>query len=333
MRNHTEFILLGLTDNPHLQVVIILYLSVTYAMSVTGNLTIVTLTLLDSRLHTPMYFFLSSFSLLEICFTSSCIPRFLATIATRDRTISYNCCVTQLFFFILLGATEFFLLAAMSNDRYVAICRPLHYMTIMSQRVCTLLVLCSLLAGFVFILSPVILGLQLDFYGSVEIDHFFCDVSPILLLSCSYTCLLELLALVLAMGTVLITLALVVTSYTASLRAILRLPSAQQRRKAFSTCYSHMVVVSVTSGSCIFMYINRSAKDRVNLTKGVAVLNTSVAPMLNPFIYSLRNQQVKQATRDLVHSVGFSSRRRGPLVTKSSRKMCRRCKVSTTETQ
>ncbi|XP_038599108.1 olfactory receptor 6C74-like [Tachyglossus aculeatus] len=309
MRNHTEFILLGLTDNTHLQVVILLYLSVTYAMSVTGNLSIVTLTLLDSRLHTPMYFFLRSFSLLEICFTSSCIPRFLVTIATRDRTISYNCCITQLFFFILLGATEFFLLAAMSYDRYVAICRPLRYMTIMSQRVCTLLVLCSLLAGFVVIFPPVILGLQLDFCGSVEIDHFFCDVSPILLLSCSDTWLLELLALVLAMGTVLITLALVVTSYTAIVRAILRLPSAQQRRKAFSTCSSHMVVVSITYGSCIFMYIKPSAKDRVNLTKGVAVLNTSVAPMLNPFIYTLRNQQVKQAIRDLVNGFGFSSRR------------------------
>uniref|UniRef100_A0A6I8PG74 Olfactory receptor n=2 Tax=Ornithorhynchus anatinus TaxID=9258 RepID=A0A6I8PG74_ORNAN len=292
-----EFILLGFTDNPTLQTVILLYMSVTYTMSVTGNLTIVTLTLLDSRLHTPMYFFLRSFSLLEICFTSACIPRFLATIATGDRTISYNCCITQLFFFFLLGATEFFLLAAMSYDRYVAICRPLHYTTIMNQRVCSLLVFCSWLAGFLVIFPPVILTLQLEFCGSVAINHFFCDVSPLLLLSCSDTGPLELLTFAVAVGTVLITLALVAVSYTAIAHTILRLPSSQQKRKAFSTCSSHMVVVSITYGSCIFMYIKPSAKDRVDLTKGVAVLNTSVAPMLNPFIYTLRNQQVKQAIR------------------------------------
>ncbi|XP_001516617.3 olfactory receptor 6C74-like [Ornithorhynchus anatinus] len=312
MRNHTpvtDFILLGLTDDPNLQAVILLYMSVTYILSVTGNFTIVTLTLMDSSLRTPMYFFLRCFSFLEICFTSTCIPRFLATIVTGDGTISYNCCATQLFFFILLGATEFFLLAAMSYDRYVAICWPLHYTAVMSQRVCTLLVLCSCLTGFVVIFPPVILGLQLDFCGSVAIDHFFCDVSPLLLLSCSDTWFLELMALVLAMGTLLLTLALVTASYVAIVRAILRLPSTQQKRKAFSTCSSHIVVVSITYGSCIFMYIKPSAKERVELTKGVAVLNTSVAPMLNPFIYTLRNQQVKQAFRVMVHRIGFSSRR------------------------
>ncbi|XP_038617115.1 olfactory receptor 6C74-like [Tachyglossus aculeatus] len=310
MRNHTqvtEFILLGLTDDPNLQVVILLYMSVTYILSITGNLIIVTLTLLDSRFHTPMYFFLCCFSFLEICFTSTCIPRFLVTIVTGDRTISYNCCATQLFFFIFLGATEFFLLAAMSYDRYVAICRPLHYTTVMNQKVCTLLVLCSCLTGFLVIFPPLILGLQLDFCGSGAIDHFFCDVSPFLLLSCSDTGFLELMAFILALGTLLVTLVLVAVSYTAIARAILRLPSAQQKRKAFSTCSSHMVVVSITYGSCIFMYMKPSAKDRVDLTKGVAVLNTSVVPMMNPFIYTLRNQQVKQAIRDLVHRVEFST--------------------------
>ncbi|XP_038617113.1 olfactory receptor 6C3-like [Tachyglossus aculeatus] len=310
MRNHTqvtEFILLGLTDDPELQGVILLYMSVTYILSITGNLTIITLTLLDSRFHTPMYFFLRCFSFLEICFTSACIPRFLATIVTGDRMISYNCCATQLFFFIFLGATEFFLLAAMSYDSYVAICRPLHYTTVMNQKVCTLLVLCSCLTGFLVIFPPLILGLQLDFCGSGAIDHFFCDVSPLLLLSCSNTGFLELMAFILALGTLLVTLVLVAVSYTAIARAILRLPSAQQKRKAFSTCSSHMVVVSITYGSCIFMYMKPSAKDRVDLTKGVAVLNTSVVPMMNPFIYTLRNQQVKQAIRDLVHRVEFST--------------------------
>ncbi|XP_038607989.1 olfactory receptor 6C74-like [Tachyglossus aculeatus] len=311
MRNHTqvtEFILLGLTDDPDLQAVILLYMSVTYVLSITGNLTIVTLTLLDSHLHTPMYFFLRCFSFLEICFTSACIPRFLATIVTGDRTISYNCCATQLFFVILLGVTEFFLLAVMSYDRYIAICRPLHYTTAMSQSVCKRLVLCSWLTGFLVIFPPLVLGLQLDFCGPVDIDHFFCDISPLLMLSCSDTEFLELMAFVLAVGTLLFTLALVAMSYTAIARAILRLPSAQQRKKAFSTCSSHMVVVSITYVSCIFMYIKPSAKDRVDLNKGVAVLYTSVVPMMNPFIYTLRNQQVKQAVRDLVHRVEFSTK-------------------------
>ncbi|XP_038616427.1 olfactory receptor 6C74-like [Tachyglossus aculeatus] len=311
MRNHTpvtEFILLGLTDDPDLQVVIFLYMSASYILSVTGNLTIVILTLLDSHLHTPMYFFLCCFSFLEICVTSACIPRFLATILTGDRTISYNCCVTQLFFAMLLVLTEFFLLAAMSYDRYVAICRPLHYTTVMSQRVCTLLLLCSWLTGFLFIFPPLILGLQLDFCGPNAIDHFFCDISTLLLLSCSDTGFLELMAFVLAMGTQLVTLVLVAVSYSAITRAILRLPSAQQRKKAFSPCSSHMVVVSITYWSCIFMYIKPSAQDRVDLSKGVAVLYTSVVPVMNPFIYTLRNQQVKQAIRDLVHRVKFSAK-------------------------
>ncbi|XP_038616428.1 olfactory receptor 6C74-like [Tachyglossus aculeatus] len=311
MRNHTqvtEFILLGLTDDPDLQAVILLYMSITYVLSITGNMTIVILTLLDSHLHTPMYFFLRCFSFLEICFTSACIPRFLAAIVTGDRTISYNCCATQLFFFFLLGVTEFYLLAAMSYDRYVAICRPLHYTTVMSQKVCTLLVLCSCLTGFLISFPPIIIGLQLDFCGPVDIDHFFCDISPLLLLSCSDTGLLELMAFILAVGILLFTLMLVALSYTAIARAILRLHSIQQRKKAFSTCSSHMVVVSITYGSCIFMYIKPSAKDRVNLNKGVAALYTSVVPMLNPFIYTLRIQQVKQANRDLVHRAEFSTK-------------------------
>ncbi|XP_038607891.1 olfactory receptor 6C74-like [Tachyglossus aculeatus] len=311
MRNHTqvtEFILLGLTDDPDLQAVILLYMSVTYVLSITGNLTIVTLTLLDSRLHTPMYFFLRCFSFLEICFTSACIPRFLTTIVTGNRAISYNCCVAQLFFVILLGVTEFFLLAAMSYDRYVAICRPLHYTTVMSQSVCTLLVLCSLITGFLVISPPIILGLELDFCGPLAIDHFFCDISPLLLLSCSDTGFLELMTFILAVGTLLFTLALVAMSYTAIAGAILRLPSTQQRKKAFSTCSSHMVVVSITYGTCIFMYIKPSAKERVDISKGVALFYTSVVPTLNPFIYTLRNQQVKQAIRDLVHRLEFSTK-------------------------
>ncbi|XP_051818067.1 olfactory receptor 6C76-like isoform X1 [Antechinus flavipes] len=303
----TEFILLGLTKDPEFQVIIFLFLFLTYILSVTGNLTIITLTLLDSHLKTPMYFFLRNFSFLEISFTSVCIPRFLVSIVTKDNTISYNSCITQVFFLILLGATEFFLLAAMSYDRYVAICKPLHYMTIMRPKVCSQLIISSWLAGFLIIFPPVIMGLQLDFCDSNVIDHFTCDSSPMLMIACTDTKVLEVMSFCLALFTLIVTLALVILSYAFILQTILRIPSAQQRKKAFSTCSSHMIVVSISYGSCIFMYVKPSAKEEVALNKGVAVLNTSVAPMLNPFIYTLRNQQVKQAFKDVIRkSLGFS---------------------------
>ncbi|XP_075409023.1 olfactory receptor 6C74 [Tenrec ecaudatus] len=309
MRNHTTvttFILLGLTDDPQLQVIIFLLLFVTYVLSAIGNLTIITITLLDSHLKTPMYFFLRNFSFLEISFTTVCIPKFLVSMASGDKTISYNNCAAQLFFTILLGATEFFLLAAMSYDRYVAICKPLHYMTIMSSRVCNLLIFASWLSGFLIIFPPLLMGLQLDFCSENTVDHFFCDVSPILQLSCTDTYVIELMTLLSAILTLVVTLALVILSYANIIKTILKIPSAQQRKKAFSTCSSHMVVVSISYGSCIFMYVKPSAKQRVSLNKGIALLSTSVAPMLNPFIYTLRNKQVKDAFKHMVKRLKFS---------------------------
>ncbi|XP_006884066.1 PREDICTED: olfactory receptor 6C1-like [Elephantulus edwardii] len=302
MKNHsgiTEFILLGLSDDPKLQAVIFVFLFITYMLSITGNLVIITLTLLDSHLQTPMYFFLRNFSLLEASFTTVCIPKFLGTIITGDKTISFNDCIAQLFFFILLGVTEFYLLAAMSYDRYVAICKPLHYVTIMNRRVCTILVFSSWLTSFLIIFPALMLLLKLDYCRSNIIDHFTCDYFPLLQLSCSDTEFLERMGFSCAVFTLMFTLALIITSYIYIIRTILRIPSASQRTKAFSTCSSHMIVISISYGSCIFMYINPSAKDRVSLSKGVAVLNTSVAPMLNPFIYSLRNQQVRKAFTDI----------------------------------
>uniref|UniRef100_A0A8C4KVL4 Olfactory receptor n=1 Tax=Equus asinus TaxID=9793 RepID=A0A8C4KVL4_EQUAS len=288
-------------------IVIFFFLLLNYMLSILGNVTIIALTLLDSHLKTPMYFFLRNFSFLEISFTSSCIPRFLITIVTRKKTISYNGCISQLFFYIFLGVTEFFLLAAMSYDRYVAICKPLHYTSIMNSKVCHQLVLSSWVTGFLVIFPPLILGLNLDFCASNIIDHFICDISPVLQLSCSDTRLLELIAFFLAVMTLIVTLLLVILSYSYIIKTILKFPSAQQKKKAFSTCSSHMIVVSISYGSCIFMYIKPSAEERVALNKGVAVLTTSVAPVLNPFIYTLRNKQVKQALKDTVKKRIFTT--------------------------
>uniref|UniRef100_A0A8C6EPA7 G-protein coupled receptors family 1 profile domain-containing protein n=1 Tax=Marmota marmota marmota TaxID=9994 RepID=A0A8C6EPA7_MARMA len=278
----STFILLGLRDDPKLNIFIFLFLFFTYILSITGNLTIIALILVDLHLKTPIYFFLRNFSFVEISFTTVSIPRYLVSIITGDKTISHNSFMAQVFFLILFGSTKFFLLTAMSYDHYVAICKPLNYTTIMNSRVCTLLVLGSWLTGFLIIFPPVIMGLQLDFCDSNIIDHFTCDSSPMLLI-------------------------FLILSYVFIIKTILRIPSAEQRKKAFSICSSHMIVVSISYGSCIFMYMKTSAKEGVALTKGVAMLNTSVAPMLNPFIYTLRNQQVKQAIKDIVRKI-FASK-------------------------
>ncbi|EPY80120.1 olfactory receptor 49-like protein [Camelus ferus] len=197
----------------------------------------------------------------------------------------------------------------MSYDRYVAICEPLHYTTIMNNRVCTALVLCCWFAGLLIILPPLGVGFQLEFCDLNVIDHFGCDASPILQITCSDTVLIERIVLSLAVLTLIMTLVCVVLSYTYIIRTILRFPSAQQRRKAFSTCSSHMTVVSITYGSCIFIYIKPSAKEGVAINKVVSVLTTSVAPLLNPFIYTLRNKQVKKAFKDTVKRIVFLTKK------------------------
>ncbi|XP_023564177.1 olfactory receptor 6C2-like [Octodon degus] len=309
MKNHTitTFILLGLTNDPHLQIPIFIFLFFTYMLSITGNMTIMFLTLFDCHLKTPMYFFLQNFALLEISFTSACIPRYLYNIATGDRSITYNVCVIQVFFIDIFGVIEFFLLAIMSYDRYVAICKPLHYGTIMNRRVCRNLVFCCWLAGLMIILPPFTMFLNLKFCNSNIVDFFFCDASPILSISCSDTWLIEQLVIVCAVLTFILTLVCVVLSYIQIIITIVRLPSAQQRKKAFSTCSSHMIVVSITYGSCIFMYVKPSVKESVVINKGVAVLMTSIAPVLNPFIYTLRNKQVKQAFKLVMKIISLHS--------------------------
>ncbi|XP_003476264.1 olfactory receptor 2AP1 [Cavia porcellus] len=296
----TEFILLGLTDVPELLAVIFTFFFITYILSITGNTIILILTVLDYHLQTPMYFFLRNFSFLEISFTNVFIPRLLVSITTGNKSISFAGCFTQYFFAILLGATEFYLLAAMSYDRYVAICKPLHYMTIMSSRVCIQMVLCSWLGGLVAIIPPISLMSQQDFCASNKLDHYFCDFKPLLELSCSDTSLIKKVVLLVASVTLLATLVLVIFSYTFIIRTILKLPSAHQRTKAFSTCSSHMIVISISYGSCFFLYVKPSAKEENAFNKGAALLITTIAPLLNPFIYTLRNQQVKQALKDAV---------------------------------
>ncbi|XP_064141219.1 olfactory receptor 6C2-like [Loxodonta africana] len=225
---------------------------------------------------------------------------------TGDKSVTYNACVVQLFFVIFVGAAEFFLLTAMSYDRYVAICKPLRYTTIMNDRVCTICVLGCWLTGLLVILPPLSLGVQLDFCNSNLIDHFGCDASPLLKIVCSDTQFVEQVVLTMDVLTLIFTLVCVIVSYTYIIKTILGLPSARQRKKAFSTCSSHVIVVSLTYGSCIFIYI-KPAKEGVALNKVVSLLNTSFIPLMNLFIYTLQNKQVKQAFKDSLKKIAFLS--------------------------
>ncbi|XP_005680493.2 PREDICTED: olfactory receptor 6C2-like [Capra hircus] len=311
MRNHsaiTAFIIMGLTNDTQLEILIFVFLLVTYMLSVIGNLTIISLIFVDPHLKIAMYFFLQNFSFLEISFTTACVPTYLYIISSGDKIITINACFSQIFFIVLFAATEFFLLTVMSYDRYVAICKPLHYMTIMNSRVCRSLILSCWVSGFLIILPPLGLSVHLEFCDSF-IDHFFCDASPILKNACSDTWFIEQLVIFCAVLTFIATLVCIVLSYMYIIRTVLRLPSAQERKKAFSTCSSHMIVVSITYGSCIFMYVKPSAKDEVALNKGVSLLTTSIAPMLNPFIYTLRNKQVKRSFHDILERLIFYSKK------------------------
>ncbi|XP_037691103.1 olfactory receptor 49-like [Choloepus didactylus] len=302
----TEFVLLGLTDACEMQMLIFLGLLLTYLLTLMGNLLIVVITLLDRRLHTPMYYFLRNFAVLEIWFTSVIFPKMLTNILTGSKTISLPGCFLQSFLYFFLGTTEFHLLAVMSFDRYMAICHPLHYVTIMSKRVCVRLVLCSWMAGLLLIIVPGFLIFQQPFCGPNVINHFFCDNFPLMELICTDTSLIELLGFIVANFSLLGTLSMTATCYGHILYTILHIPSAKERQKAFSTCSSHIIVVSLFYGSCIFMYI-RSSKggQEEDRNKVVALLNTVVTPVLNPFIYTLRNKQVKQVFKEQVSKLLF----------------------------
>ncbi|XP_074141307.1 olfactory receptor 6E1-like [Sminthopsis crassicaudata] len=297
----SEIILLGLTDACEFQMLIFVGLFLTYLITLLGNFLIIVVTLMDHRLYTPMYYFLRNFAVLEIWFTSVIFPKMLNNILTGNKTISLLGCFLQSFLYFFLGTTEFLLLAVMSFDRYVAICNPLRYTTIMSKRICVQLVLSSWLGAFLLIIVPSYITVQQPFCGPNIVNHFFCDNFPLLELICADTSLVELMGFVIANVSLLGTLSVTASCYGNILYTILRIPSAKERQKAFSTCSSHIIVVSLFYGSCIFMYIRTGkSSEGENLNKVVAILNTVVTPMLNPFIYTLRNKQVKLVIREKV---------------------------------
>ncbi|XP_044838072.1 olfactory receptor 1020-like [Mauremys mutica] len=296
----TKFILLGFRNLNEVQILLFALFLVIYILTMAGNLLMVALVVYDQQLHTPMYFFLGNLSFLETCYTSVISPRLLAGFLVEDRTVSFRDCITQLFFFGALASIECFLLAVMAYDRYLAICNPLSYMVMMNLRVCLLLVSASWITGFSA--SALVVGMvpQLNFCGPNEINNFFCDMEELFRLSCTKSPLVEMIILVSCSLISLVPFLFIIVSYVLILSAILQIASSTGRQKAFSTCASHLLVVSLYYGTLIIMYMTPSVELSPGFHKALSLMYTAVTPMFNPIIYSLRNQEVKGAFRKVV---------------------------------
>ncbi|XP_069326704.1 olfactory receptor 5AP2-like [Eulemur rufifrons] len=308
MNNFTtvsEFILLGFRDHPEIQCLLFVVFLVVYMITVVGNLGMILLIKIDSRLHTPMYFFLSNLSLVDFCYSSVIAPNMLVNFWVENPVISFNECATQFFFFGSFAGIEGFLLAVMAYDRYVAICKPLLYTVLMSPHLSALLVLATYLAGFINAAIHTGFTFQLSFCRSNVINHFFCDIPPLLKLSCSDTHINEIVIFAFASFNELSCLLMILVSYLYILAAILRIHSAEGRYKTFSTCASHLMAVTIFFGTILFMYLRPSSSYSMDEDKVVSVFYTVVIPMLNPLIYSLRNKEVKASLSKIFQTTSF----------------------------
>ncbi|CAO2638516.1 Olfactory receptor 10X1 [Lemmus lemmus] len=292
-----DFILLGFSAYPHVQTFLFVVFFCLYLLTLAGNLTIMGLTWVDRSLHTPMYLFLSALSFSETCYTLTIIPKMLVDLLDRDRHISVTGCGLQMCFFLGLGGTNCIILTLMGYDRFLAICNPLRYPLLMTNIACGQLVASAWVGGFLISLIETALIFRLSYCGPNVINHFFCDISPLLNLTCSDKEEAELVDFLLALVMILLPLVAVASSYAAIIVAILRIPTAQGRHKAFSTCTSHLAVVVIYYSSTLFTYARPRAMYSFNYNKIISVLYTVIVPFLNPAIYCLRNKEVKDAFR------------------------------------
>ncbi|XP_006129620.2 olfactory receptor 11L1-like [Pelodiscus sinensis] len=293
----TEFNLRGFGMLPELQIFLFLLFLVIYIVTVAGNLLIVVLVVADRHLHTPMYFFLGNLSCMETCYSSTLLPEMLAVLLTGDQIISVSGCLIQLYFFGSLVGTECFLLLVMSYDRYVAICNPLRYTAHMGVKACLQLAGSSWLWGFLGNGITTLAVSQLTFCGPNGIDHFFCDPVPLIRLSCDDPQMMEMLAFTLTLIFLLVPFLLTLTSYICIIATILRIPSTSGRQKAFSTCSSHLTVVTIYYGTLLISYMFPTTDLLGDFNKVLSVVYTVLTPLVNPLLYSLRNKEVKEALR------------------------------------
>ncbi|XP_055149815.2 olfactory receptor 5B12 [Symphalangus syndactylus] len=304
----TEFILVGLTDDPELQILLFIVFLFVYLITLVGNLAMIELILLDSCLHTPMYFFLSNLSLVDFGYSSAVTPKVMVGFLTGDKFILYNDCATRFFFFVAFITAESFLLAAMAYDCYAAVCKPLHYTTTMTTNVCACLAIGSYVCGFLNASIHTGNTFRLSFCRSNVVEHFFCDAPPLLALSCSDNYISEMVIFFVVGFNDLFSILVILISYLFIFITILKMRSSG-RQKAFSTCTSHLTAVSIFYGTGIFMYLRPSSSHFMGTDKMASVFYAIVIPMLNPLIYSLRNKEVKSAFKKTVGkaraSIGF----------------------------
>ncbi|XP_074838643.1 olfactory receptor 6F1-like [Carettochelys insculpta] len=299
----TEFVILGFGEDPELQTLLFLVFLMIYIVTLAGNFLIIALVTADRQLHTPMYFLLWNLACLESCFSSAILPRLLTSLLTGDRTVSVNGCRVQLYFFAVLSTIENMILAAMSYDRYLAICHPLHYAALMNGRVCGQLVAASWISGFLF--CAIVNGFvwQLTFCESKEIDHYFCEFVPMIKLACTDTQTLQLVAFVVAAIVTLVPCLLTLASYVCIITTVLKIPSTAGRKKAFSKCSSHLTVVTVYYVIVFAVYVVPIINPSKISEKIFSVFCTVLNPLINPLIYCLRNKEVKECLRKSVHKI------------------------------
>ncbi|NXJ15157.1 OR6B1 protein, partial [Odontophorus gujanensis] len=297
-KNSTQinmFLLLGFPGLMEMKVLLFIVFLLMYVVTVVENVIIISLIKANHELCKPMYFFLGQLSFIEVWYVSVTIPKHLANFIAEDRSISFAGCMTQLFFFISFICTECVLLSAMAYDRYVAICQPLRYLFIMTYEMCVCLIALSWFTGFTVSLIKISFISQLEFCGSRVINHFFCDISPVLHLACTDMSVAEMVDFVLALIILLVPLSITVVSYLLIITTILHIPTTQSKKKAFSTCASHLTVVIIFFSTTLFMYGRPKKVSPNDMNKLVSAVYTIVTPTLNPFIYCLRNQELKRA--------------------------------------
>ncbi|XP_060639237.2 olfactory receptor 226-like [Anolis sagrei] len=291
--SHVEFIIVGFSELPQHQLVLFVLFCFIYLLTLLENILLLVIILSNKNLRTPMYFFLGNLSLLDVFYVSVTMPKLFSNFLLGEKTITLNGCITQLYFFQSLGSSEFFLLAAMAYDRYVAICHPLHYTSFLTYRACMILSLGSWFGGFLASLPSVVMISNLEFCRQNNIRHFFCDISPLLLLSCTDTSFTERLDFVAALVVFMPSLGMTGMSYVCIFYTVAKIPSAKGKHKAFCTCASHLIVVSMLYATTIFVYAQPKAIATFD-TMFMSIFYITVIPVLNPIIYSLRNREVRQ---------------------------------------